>query len=127
MKKKHRDIVVDGVQYGWTMDGCYRVKIWKDKKVIAKYEIEYHHDAVTPKMIAALIKDPEDAIKWLNANPCPFCGALVEPVPEIDSGVNDALHDEYFICNHEDDCFFTKTSSQKTWLKKEDIENWNKS
>lgn len=40
MKKKHRDITVDGVQYGWTVkdnvdgDGGHMLVIWKDKKII---------------------------------------------------------------------------------------------
>jgi hypothetical protein len=37
MKKKHRDITVDKVQYGWTVkevDGINELSIWQDKKVI---------------------------------------------------------------------------------------------
>jgi len=60
MKKKHRDITVDGVKYAWTIKndcdgyGGNCVSIWKDKKVI-------HEDIIsgidiTPKTIADMIK-----------------------------------------------------------------------
>ena len=117
MKKKHRDIVVDGVQYGWTV-WCNTVKLWKDKKVFAEYDIPYHHD-ITPKIVAGLIKDPESTMIWVNAKPCPFCGALV-------SESNDTFKEEYYNCNHTEDCWFTKTSSQTTWILKTDIETWSK-
>ncbi len=47
MKKKHRDIVVNGLLYAWSyqpnddkQDGGGELKIWKNKKVIFKSEIE---------------------------------------------------------------------------------------
>ena len=60
MKKKYRDITVDGVKYAWSCNSYY-VTIWKDKKIIL------HHNAdillkkgeadVTPKYVAELIKN----------------------------------------------------------------------
>jgi hypothetical protein len=57
MKKKFREIVVDGITYGWTVKedcGCDSndkyIKIWLDKKVI--YESTVNGDMeITPKMI----------------------------------------------------------------------------
>ena len=60
MKKKHRRIVVDGVEYAWTLnedDGSNFVTIWKDKKPI--YENYEFEGDVTPKMISNLIKENE--------------------------------------------------------------------
>lgn len=113
MKKKHRDIVVDDVMYGWMVEcwGPYHVKIWKDKKIIAQYDIETHYDAITPKMIAGLIKDPEYTLEWLNAEPCPFCGKLVEP---SDNG-------KFFVCLHKDDCWLSTTI-----IENQELETWNR-
>jgi len=116
MKKKHRDIVVDGQQYGWMVDGCNHVRIWKDKKVIAEYDIEYQHDSVTPRMIVGLIKDPVYTLAWLNAEPCPFCGKTVEP----------SEHSQYFLCVHEDDCWLKTGAEPMTSLHKSKLNSWNK-
>ena len=99
MKKKHRDIVVDGVKYGWMIDGYNHVKIWKDKKVMAEYDIEYHHDSITPSMVAGLIKDPVITLAYLNAEPCPFCGGKVTHHP------NEDHQDQYFVCYHKETCW----------------------
>ena len=72
MKKKYRDIVVDGEDYAWMTKGP-SVTIWKDKKVIFNSQQEHwdHRDeedrdvdderytndeSITPRMIAALIR-----------------------------------------------------------------------
>jgi len=120
MKKKHRDIVVDGVQYGWTVESYYRLKIWKNKKVIAEYCIAEHHDAVTPKFVAALIKDPVDALKWINAEPCPFCGKTVEGLP-----VDNENNKEYFMVVHTEDCYYYKINDKFSVILKDNIEFWN--
>lgn len=118
MKKKHRDIVVDGVTYGWI--ALYdNVRIFQNKVVIGTYTIS-NQRTVTPKMIAALIKDPVDALQWINANPCPFCGALVEPVT---NNVN--LQDEFFICSHDEDCWFSQELGPETWIGKTLVKIWN--
>jgi len=111
MKKKHRDIVVDGVQYGWTTESYYRLNIWKDKKVIAKYIIGEHHEAITPKLVAALIKDP-NALEWINAHPCPFCKALVED--------GDA-----YVCEHKENCWIRKTGTPVSVIPRDLIDIWN--
>jgi len=59
MKKKFREIVVDGENYTWRVDSSWdvtTVKIWKDKKVIINHEV-YGFDQVTPKHIAEMIKN----------------------------------------------------------------------
>ena len=58
MKKKHREIVVEDVIYGWTVvsDGKERhLKIWKDKKVIHAVVLRTH--SVTPKTVEEIIRD----------------------------------------------------------------------
>lgn len=117
MKKKHRDIVVDGVQYGWTV-WCNTVKLWKNKKVFAEYDIPYHHD-ITPKIVAGLIKDPESTMIWVNAKPCPFCGALVwENEPKE--------FEDYFIVRHNDGCWLTLIDANYTLIPKDKVETWSK-
>lgn len=119
MKKKHRDITVDGVKYAWMVKGYDTVRIFKTKNDFVDFTIE-NDRTVTPKMVAALIIDPVDALQWINANPCPFCGALVEPVTD-----NDNLQDEFFICSHDEDCWFAQTSDERTWIEKIQIKFWN--
>ena len=53
MKKKHRDITVDGEKYAWVSNG-YSVTIWKDKKEILSLSV--NKISVTPKYISELIK-----------------------------------------------------------------------
>jgi len=62
MKKKHRDITVDDVQYAWTIYGGgkeHDVTIWKDKK--EWFTSTLRLGSVTPKDIADLIKS---RLKW---------------------------------------------------------------
>ena len=62
MKKKHRDITVDGVKYAWTLYGGgkeHDVTIWKDKKEWFTSTLRLQH--VTPKDVADLIKA---RLKW---------------------------------------------------------------
>jgi hypothetical protein len=53
MKKKHRDITVDGVKYGWTVT-YDTLSIWKDKKIILTEDVT--HCTVTPGVVADIIK-----------------------------------------------------------------------
>jgi len=58
MKKKHRDITVEGVKYAWTIYGNGKekyVSIWKDKKVILTQT--FRLQSVTPKDIEELIRE----------------------------------------------------------------------
>jgi hypothetical protein len=122
MKKKHRDIVVNGVTYGWIADGYNHLRIFKDKQVIAEFDIDYRHDAVTPKMVAALITDPIDAIKWINAEPCPFCGGLVTQHPK------ENVKKHYYVCYHEEDCWLIEHPKPRnyTHIPIHKVENWNR-
>ena len=64
MKKKHRNLIVDGIEYGWVVGEDrwdYMEKwftIYKNKKKIKCITIKDKND-ITPKMVA-------DAIKELN-------------------------------------------------------------
>ena len=115
MKKKHRDIVVDGVKYGWTVDWS-KLKIWKDKKVIATHDIPERHD-ITPSIVAGLIKDPVDTLILLNAEPCPFCGGGVEKAAKD-------WEDDYYVCSHEDDCWLYPATPYNL-IPKNKIKIWN--
>ena len=114
MKKKHRDIVVDGVKYGWiAMYG--NVRIFENKVVIGTYTIPERLD-ITPSIVAALIKDPVLAMKWINAEPCPFCGVEVTK----------SQHSEYFLVVHEDDCWLCTGAEPMTSLHTSKLAKWNK-
>ena len=115
MKKKHRDIVVDGLKYGWTVDGSQHVKIWYDKKVIAEYDVPYVYD-VTPSIVAGLIGDPKNTLLWIHAEPCPFCGKLVEKSQDS----------RYLICVHEEDCWMHGGLDSTTLIIKHQVDKWNK-
>ena len=60
LKKKLRNIHVDGVDYKWlvyTSDSYYRYKtlvVYKDKKVVKEKEM-FRGDTVTPQMVKNLI------------------------------------------------------------------------
>ena len=57
MKKKHRDIVVDNITYGWIVDAMgYELRIFKDKKVVLNVRVE-EFTPVTPKIIEGLIRE----------------------------------------------------------------------
>ena len=115
MKKKHRDIVVDGVTYGWIATGYNQVKIYKTKNDFVKFEIPDYLD-ITPKIVAALIKDPVDAMLWITAESCPFCGKAVEP----------SQHSQYLLCVHEEDCWLYTGVMPMTTIRKNQINSWNK-
>jgi hypothetical protein len=55
MKKKYRDITVDGVKYAWMVSNGDTLIIWKNKKVIITENIS--HCNVTPFDIATNIKE----------------------------------------------------------------------
>ena len=58
MKKKHRDITVDGVQYGWTLSKWGKeisIKIWKDKKPL--FTKTFRQSTVTPKDVEEAIRE----------------------------------------------------------------------
>jgi len=119
MKKKHRDIVVDGKKYGWTVSAWQYVRIWYDKKIIAEYKVPEIYD-VTPKIVAALISDPENTMLWLNAKPCPFCGEKV-----IEVGNESEYYKDTLICNHKEDCWLHR-GTRYTLIRKSNLETWNK-
>lgn len=60
MKKKFREITVDNLVFGWTInencdgDGGKCVKIWKNKKII--YETILNNEYITPALIRDIIK-----------------------------------------------------------------------
>jgi hypothetical protein len=60
MKKKHRNITVEGVQYAWSIGGndydigSTKVNIWRDKKIIISASL--FDEEITPKQIADIIK-----------------------------------------------------------------------
>lgn len=66
MKKKHRDITVNGKKYAWAFthpdadgDGHGIIKIWKNREVIYD-ELHETMEPVTPKMIRQLIVEYEE-------------------------------------------------------------------
>lgn len=72
MKKKHRDIVVDNILYAWTyapnpdkQEGGGELKIWMDKKVIYKKDID-PGVSITPKLVAELISKIHDLGDYAN-------------------------------------------------------------
>ncbi len=54
MKKKFREITVDGVKYGWAIKMHSSLIIWKDKKQI--HSVNTEHIIVTPAFVADTIK-----------------------------------------------------------------------
>ena len=117
MKKKHRDIIVDGVKYGWIAQNDYNktLKIFKTKNDFVKFEIPDYLD-ITPNMVAALIKDPVLAMMWINAEHCPFCGKPVEPVE----------HNDFFKCEHEEDCWIHLAGKPISIISQAQLKTWNK-
>jgi len=53
MKKKHRDIEVNGKTYGWTLKFGKKICIWYDKKIVFETTVEV--DEIKPKLISELI------------------------------------------------------------------------
>ena len=60
MKKKFRNITVDGKEYAWMsklVDGQHlTLKIWYDKKVIYEKPVGIYAKAITPKMVKYIIE-----------------------------------------------------------------------
>ncbi len=54
MKKKYRDITVDGVQYAWMIQRFFTLVIFKNKKVIKEMEVK---TAITPKFVEETIRN----------------------------------------------------------------------
>jgi len=57
MKKKYRNITVNGEEYAW-MVKWDTLTIWKDKKVVKRENVE--HCVVTPQIVADCIKEMND-------------------------------------------------------------------
>lgn len=55
MKKKHRDITVDGVKYGW-IGGCGWLTIYKDKKPIWSNIKMFAESRITPSFVRGIIE-----------------------------------------------------------------------
>jgi hypothetical protein len=69
MKKKHRDITVNGVKYGWIAGVGGYLTIYKDKKKI--WENGYKGDSpevITPKHVAEVIRKFEK--EWTGIERC---------------------------------------------------------
>jgi hypothetical protein len=58
MKKKYRDITVDGVKYAWMVSNGDTLTIWKDKKVIKTRDVL--HCVVTPQLVADIIRETNE-------------------------------------------------------------------
>ena len=57
-RKKHRDIIVDGVKYGWTTYNMGKyISIWKDKQVIFETENNSPDHSIKPSYIKEIIKE----------------------------------------------------------------------
>lgn len=54
MKKKHRDIVVGGIKYGWVVNPEDRLTIYLNKKVFNVIDI--HNLIIKPRHVADYIK-----------------------------------------------------------------------
>lgn len=65
MKKKHREITVNGISYAWSVravdheDGSSLVILWKDKKEIGKVSLK--EEDITPSQIEKIIKEKFDS------------------------------------------------------------------
>ena len=74
MKKKHRDITVDKVQYAWTIkdnvdgDGSNEVSIWKDKKIIHTQMLK-GTIPITPALVKGIIKGIDQPDPWEHIIP----------------------------------------------------------
>ncbi len=123
MKKKHRDITVLGKKYGWTTSSAghfINLKIWEDKKIIKEIPVASHH-AVTPKLVADCIKNPEDSIMYaVEAEPCPFCMGGVREHPK------QAFQEMYFVCYHSENCWMIDdVDFDYTLIPRNKITLWN--
>lgn len=119
MKKKHRKIVVNDVDYGWTVRAGQLLCIWKNKKIIKTHDIPYRHD-ITPKLVANLIKDPVETTTIMDAKPCPFCSGLIKQHP-IKLWQKDSI-----VCYHNENCWFLEESVDNyTEIPKTKLNDWN--
>lgn len=67
MEKKHRDIVVDGQQYGWIASYLGKdiiVKVYKDKKEYFSKAVRM--TSITPVHVADFIKEYNEAIRQIE-------------------------------------------------------------
>jgi hypothetical protein len=67
MEKKHRDIVVDGQPYGWTLYNKGKenfVEVWKNKK--SYFTKMFRQDSVTPADIAEAIKEFNENLRQVE-------------------------------------------------------------
>ena len=55
MKKKHRDITVNGIKYGW-IGGCGWLTIYKDKKPIWSNTKMIVESSITPAYVRNIIE-----------------------------------------------------------------------
>ena len=70
MKKKYRDIEVNGEEYAWAVqDGCdtCTLKIWKDKKVLIE-DVDIADMTITPSMVKEIILEGAICTMYLRAN-----------------------------------------------------------
>ena len=120
MKKKHRNITVEGNDYAWTTQGAgkyEKLKIWENKKVVFETLITRHH-IITPKVVADIIRNPQ--VKEYYAQEiecCPFCGGEVRPHPKQE------WQHQYFVCYHSETCWLY--DKPFTLIPKNLIDSWN--
>lgn len=62
MEKKHRDITVDGQQYGWIVKYTNILHVYQDKKLLFSLNVE-HFDSITPIDVADTIKKHNKILK----------------------------------------------------------------
>lgn len=59
MKKKHRDIIVNDIQYAWTVteaDEYNRIRVFQDKKMVHE-EVLPNYQEIGPRIIKEMIED----------------------------------------------------------------------
>lgn len=124
MKKKHRDIVVHGKTYGWTVvnHGKWnKLRIWKDKKIIKEVKVS-NLFLITPLLVADCIANPEEVEKYdVVAYDCPFCGGKVTHHPKVE------WQQQYFVCYHSETCWLgdDKPPHNFTLIPIRALERWN--
>ena len=106
MEKKHRDIVVDDIQYGWIVNyagDC--VTIFKDKKVHCVTSMRLN--AITPSDVAVAIKDFNKNVKALELHETlnKEWTAFLDTIP-WNSGNSIEVSNQIFV------------SKRKNWMKK---------
>jgi len=102
VKKKHRDIIVHGKVYGWTVTnyGSWnKLRIWENKKVVKEVKVTSLF-LITPAVVADCIENPEQVEKYnVIAEDCPFCGGEVTHHPKGE------WQRQYFVCYHSENCW----------------------